>query len=157
MNWEIAASIAEVVSAVAVVVSLVYLAIQIRSNTKTTKANAYQLAIQSEMETAVVFLGHAGTWDKVITGQPISEGEELRAAILLFNLLMLDSERRYQQFTLGYLEAQPWEARYQTLPKIVSLPIFRAWRNSLGAQGHSAGFLRLVDECASKIASSSPR
>ncbi len=39
MNWEAMSTIAEVVSAIAVVVSLVYLAIQLRSNTKALKAN----------------------------------------------------------------------------------------------------------------------
>jgi len=106
MNWELAASIAEVVGAVAVVVSLVYLAIQIRSNTRAAKANAYQLAIQAEMETAVVFTDHADAWDKVMRGAGLAEGAEKRTGILLYNLLMLDSERRYQQYAWGYLQAQ---------------------------------------------------
>jgi hypothetical protein len=151
MSWEVAASIAEVVGAIAVVVSLVYLAVQIRSNTRAAKANAYELAIQSEMETAVVFTEHVEIWDKIITGQPLSEGAEQRAGILLYNLLMLDSERRYQQYARGYLDAQPWEARHRTLPAIVSLPVFRLWRRSLGAQSHSADFLKLVDECAARL------
>ena len=155
MNWDLAASIAEVISAVAVVVSLVYLAIQIRSNTKATKANAYQLAIQSEMDVAVVFIDNASIWDKVVKGEPTSDGEEQRTAILLFNLLMLDSERRYHQYALGYLQAQPWEARRQTLPQIVRLPMFPVWRSSLGARSHSADFLKLVDECAAQVTESS--
>ena len=39
MNWDAMSTIAEVVSAIAVVVSLVYLAIQLRTNTKALKAN----------------------------------------------------------------------------------------------------------------------
>lgn len=41
MNWEIVASAAEVVSAVAVVISLIYLAVQIRHNTLSTNASAH--------------------------------------------------------------------------------------------------------------------
>jgi len=41
MTWEIAATAAEVISAIAVVVSLVYLALQIRHNTVSTNAAAH--------------------------------------------------------------------------------------------------------------------
>jgi hypothetical protein len=40
MNWEAVGAIGETVSALAVVVSLVYLAIQLRTNSQTLKANA---------------------------------------------------------------------------------------------------------------------
>ena len=154
MNWEQAALIAEVVSGIAVVISLIYIAVQIRANTREARANAFQLAIQSEMEVAGVFAEYAATWDRVVRGEPIPEGEERRLAILLFNLLMLDSERRYRQFASGYLQAQSWHARQQTLPLIVGLPIFKDWRESLGAKGHAADFLRLVDECADRVSAS---
>jgi hypothetical protein len=150
MSWEQGAMIAEVVSAIAVVISLIYVAVQIRANTREARANAFQLAIQSEMDVAGVFAEHAATWDRVVKGEPIPDGAERRLAILLFNLLMLDSERRYRQFASGYLQAQSWDARHQTLPLIVRLPIFRDWRESLGAKGHSPDFLQIVDECATR-------
>ena len=40
MNWEAIGSAGEIISAVAVVVSLVYLAVQLRTNSKTLKASA---------------------------------------------------------------------------------------------------------------------
>jgi hypothetical protein len=156
MNWTLAASIAEVIGAIAVVVSLAYLAIQVRANTKATRASAFQTAIQSEMDLATVFVENAAVWDKVVTGAPLAEGEEARSAILLYNMLMLDTARRYQQYAFGYLEAQAWEARRETLPAIVTLPVYAAWRTSLGARGHSAEFLELLDECAASAGGTSP-
>jgi hypothetical protein len=155
MNWPLAASIAEVISAVAVVASLVYLAVQVRANTKATRASAFQTAIQSEMDLATVFVENARVWDKVVTGAPLAEGEEMRAGILLYNMLMLDTARRHQQYAEGYLEAQAWKARRETLPSIVGLPVYRGWRASLGARGHSADFLALLDECAASSGTSS--
>ena len=148
MNWSQAASIADVVSGIAVVVSLIYLAMQIRGNTKATRANAFQGVIRSEMEMAAIFIENAAVWDKVVEGEPIAEGEEMRRAIMLYNMFMLDTVRRYRQYSIGYLEAQAWEARRKTLPSIVKLPIFKEWRKSYGAHGQAADFLKLLDEFA---------
>jgi hypothetical protein len=148
MNWSQAGSIADVVSGIAVVISLVYLSIQVRGNTKATKANAFQGVIRSEMELAEVFIENAAIWDKVVNGEPIAEGEEIRKAIVLYNMFMLDTVRRYRQYSIGYLEAQAWEARRKTLPSIVKLPIFKEWRKSYGAQGQAADFLKILDEFA---------
>jgi hypothetical protein len=155
VNWTVVASIAELIGAVGVIVSLIYLSIQIRSNTRATKSGAYQMTIQSEMDLASVFIEHADVWDKVLTGSPLAGGAETRTGILLYNMLMLDTARRYQQYAFGYLEAQAWDARRETLPTVVALPIFREWRNSLGARGHSADFLRILDECVPDSAEAS--
>jgi hypothetical protein len=150
MTWTEAASIAQVVSGIAVVVSLVYLSIQIRGNTKATKANAFQGVIRSEMEMAEVFIENAAIWDKVVKGEPIAEGEEIRKAIMLYNMFMLDTVRRYRQYSVGFLEAEAWKARRKTLPSIVKLPIFKEWRKSYGAHGQAADFLEILDELAAK-------
>lgn len=150
MNWSQAASIADVVSGIAVVVSLIYLSIQIRGNTKATRSNAFQTAIRSEMDLAAVFIENAEIWDKVVKGAPFAEGEEKRKAIILYNMFMLDTVRRYRQYSVGFLEAEAWKARREALPLIVKLPIFNEWRTSFGAKGHPADFLELLDELAAK-------
>ncbi|MEJ2760741.1 MAG: hypothetical protein P8126_04195 [Gammaproteobacteria bacterium] len=150
MNWSQAGSIADVVSGIAVIISLIYLSIQIRDNTKAARANAFQGVIRSEMELAAVFIENAAIWDKVVQGKTIADGEEMRIAIMLYNMFMLDTVRRYRQYSIGYLEAQAWEARRKTLPSIVKLPIFKEWRKSYGAHGQAADFLELLDDLASR-------
>ncbi len=149
MDWVVAASIAEVVGAIAVVVSLIYLSIQIRAGTKATKAAAFQAVVQSEMDFASIVIENAGTWEKIVTDAPLSEGEETRAAIVLYNLFMLDSERRFHQYNAGYLEAAAWEGRLRSLPLVVKFSIFDRWKSSLGGMAHSADFLELLDELSS--------
>lgn len=151
MNWALITSIADVVGAIAVVISLVYLSVQVRTNTKASKANAFQTAIRSEIDLASIIIEHAGVWDKVVTGAPLAKGEETRTAILLYNMLMLDTAHRYRQYTDGYLDAQAWETRRETLPSIVSFTIFGVWRTSLGARGLPSDFMRLVDEVVSDL------
>jgi hypothetical protein len=152
LNWSTAASIADVISALAVVVSLFYVSLQIRANTRSNKATAFHATIDSEMGLAKMVVEHAGTWDKVMNRQPLAEGEETRRAIAMFNFVMLDAERRFNQFNAGFLEAGAWEGNRNSLPLLVALPLFERWRTSYGALSRSADFLRLLDEIAERAA-----
>jgi hypothetical protein len=66
-------------------------------------------------------------------------------------VLMADTEGRFHQYRSGYLDAQTWEARSSTLPKLVRLPIFEVWRSSPGGASHSADYLELLDALAEKV------
>ena len=50
MNWEAVSSIAEVIGAIAVVVSLIYLAVQVRSGTRDLRTTTRDMAFQKLME-----------------------------------------------------------------------------------------------------------
>ena len=139
------ASVAEIVASVAVILSLVFVGIQLREGNRVTRATANQLAVQSEIDMVTVFLDHAAVWNKIMTGAPIDDEEEMRQAILLLNVFMLDTESRYQHFLSGYLDSPSWEARLNILPEIVNYPVYEVWRSSPGGRAHSAHFLELLD------------
>ena len=142
------ASIAEIVAAIAVVLSLIFVGMQISDANKETRAMTMQSANDAELFAAATFARHAGTWDKILTGQSLADGEEFRTAIVIFNMAMIESENRYQQFNAGYLNAQSWEGSVKSLQSMVLLPIYADWRDSPGGQQHSTDFLELVDRLA---------
>jgi len=144
------ASIAEIIGLVALVPSLIYVGLQIRTGNRETRAATIQSTLSSEMEMIAVLTENAAVWDKVVTGEPLSDGVETRKGILLFKLFMTDSENWYLQFKAGFLESQVWESRLGVLPELVSLPIFESWRPTLGARNHSADFLELLDNLADR-------
>ena len=152
MGLDLYANIAEIVGVIIVIVTLVFLTLQIRQNTRALRSTTIQSVMQSEMGFMSIIVENAGTWDKVITGAPLSSGEETRKAILLYNVFMIDTEVRYHQHKSGYLDPQPWEARLDTLPDIVKLPTFKLWRKSFGGLGHSADFLEILDNLKRKAA-----
>jgi len=47
MNWGLVSSLAEVIGVIAVIVSILYLAVQVRDNTRSVKANARYEAVYS--------------------------------------------------------------------------------------------------------------
>ena len=147
MTLEQYAWLAQLLGSVAVVISLIFVGIQLARANNESRAATMQAAMFREMENSFRFADHAGTWDKVMIGEPL-EGAELRRALGLFNALMTDCEYRYRQFKAGYLDAQTWEARNATLPSIVSLPIFRTWTQVVSGKNHSADFLAMLEDVA---------
>lgn len=144
------ASIAEIVASIGVILSLIFVGLQISEATQETRAATLRSAADSELFMAATVLNHASTWDKVLNREPLASGEESRKGIILFNLLMIESENRYHQFQAGFLDAQSWEGRRSTLEPLAKLPIYAVWRETPGAKGHSDDFLDLLDGFAGK-------
>ena len=142
------ASIAEIIAAIGVILSLIFVGLQINEGNQETRAATIQAASDAEAFMLVTFVNHSETLNKVVTGAPLQSGAETRKGINLYNLIMVTNENRYYQFRSGFLDAPSWEARQSTLQPIVRLPIFKIWRESFGAKGHTAEFLALLDSLA---------
>lgn len=147
------ASAAEIIASIGVVLSLIFVGLQIRDANRETRAATLRSAADTELYMAAEVANHAATWDKLLNGEPLTRGAERRKGIILFNMLMIESENRYHQFNSGYLSAESWEGRLSTLRPLANLPIYRVWRNSPGAKGHSADFLELLDSFAQETPS----
>jgi len=145
MNWEAIGAIGEVIGAFAVVASLIYLAGQIRHNNRLASSNSLQSILQSEMSFASIIIENADIWDRLLQGGTFTDSVERRKAIALYNLYLLDTANRYSQHKAGYLPEQSWEGRLETLHDYVKWPMFKTWRDSLGARSHSTDFLDLID------------
>ena len=108
---QILGNFGEFFGAIAVVVTLFYLALQVRygrdateANTRETRAGTTQAALDSEMFVHSHMLRYADTWEKITSGLPLAEGEEERRGILLMNMLMALNENRFHQIESGYFE-----------------------------------------------------
>ena len=142
------ASVAEIVASIGVIVTLVFVGIELNDANREARAATQQMVIKTEMDMVAVFVANAGTWDKVVTGAPIDEGEEMRKAIALYNLAMLETANRYAQYRSGYIDMEQWENNLKSLPAVTRLPIYERWRQSFGGQGQDAAFLELLDSFA---------
>ena len=145
MSLESWAALAEIIAAVSVIFSLLFVGFQIKEGNRQAQASAKQDAMMAELQMSSVLAEHADVWDRVVTGEDIPEGADRRKAIQLYNILMSESENRFFQFKQGYLEKSTWEARQQTLVITSGLPIYKYWRNSLSGQNHSEDFLKMLD------------
>jgi hypothetical protein len=124
---------------------------QLNEGNRETRAATVQVALKAEMDMMHVMAEHAGTWEKVMAGEPLASGEEMRRGIVIYNLLMTDTEHSYQLFESGYLEEGAWQGRLDSVPILVSLPIFETWKKTAGGISHSPDFLALLDNVKEEI------
>ena len=72
------ANIAEIIGVTLVLVTLVFLTVQIRQNTRAIRSTTIQAVMQSEMALAHILINNADVWNRVLAGEILSEGEEMR-------------------------------------------------------------------------------
>ncbi len=132
-------AIGELLGGVAIIVSLIYVGLQIKHGNRETRANTLQATLDSEMSLQAEAMRYAGTWDKIVTGDHLADGEETRRAILLYNMMMTLYQNRYYQFKTGYLDHPPFTE------EAVMFPLYEIWRASGGAKNRSAEFLEVLD------------
>ena len=105
MNWEAIGAIGEVLGAVGVIASLIYLAIQVRQNTRSVEAATYQSVAESMADSCFRLVG--------------SQTSDLTDRVLLF----LGSIRRYEnlyfQVRRGHLRTEDVEGFINSLVGIL--------------------------------------
>ena len=133
MNWEAIQAGAELVAAMGVVVSLVYLARQVRDNTSSVRTAANQdlmtsfnavMAFPSASEHGARLYRTAvsGSWEELTT-------DEVAASRIVMVQITRVFEQAYLQYRAGFLEEDVWAGwRYQMVLSL-GLPGYAdAWR-----------------------------
>lgn len=166
MRWEAIAAIAELLGAVGVIVSLVFLAFQVRANTRTLRARASydaNLSWSENNERVALTLfqidragqGSVGEeflrlWSPESTPDDFPPGDFVPIALLMRGI----SQRMEAQFWLaqhGLLEETQWEYKAQWFAGAIQFPVIAAWWESELAIGtFSPEFLSALERLAPK-------
>lgn len=134
MNWDAIGAIGETISAIAVVVSILYLAIQIRSNTRATKASAsfdatHSWATSNEQVPQFsdkLLEAFKRTYEPTCNPKEFTDIENIRIGAhnrALFQKL----EGQYYLFKFGYLAFGVWEKRSAWANGLIQLPYYSNW------------------------------
>jgi hypothetical protein len=129
VNWDALGAIGELVGAAAVVLTLGYLAVQIRQGSKSSRQQSYNdlvtrrtnllnKMVESDNVTAIVIAGMRGDAMKEI------EAQRFTSWSLNYVSHMQDV---YLQWRAGLVEENVWLAERQFLAVLVELPGFAAW------------------------------
>ena len=157
MNWDAIGAMGEVLGAIAVVVSLVYLAFQIRQNTrqidentKAAQAAAFDSSITNTFLARQSILENADVSRIYLEGSndpaSLSEEDRVRYRLTVHNVLGALWNMQSQS-QVGELASETWNAQLATLKRIVSTPGFRwFWENY--SQEFGASFQKIVEDLA---------
>jgi len=139
------ASIAEIIGAGGVILSLIFVGIQLGEGNRETRLATLQAATDSEMTLQGEFLRYADIWQKINLSLPLEE-DEVRRGIVLYQMTMTEFANRHHQFEAGYFDDAWWESRQLAMTRVLKRAFFETWRTSVGASLHSPIFLKIVDD-----------
>ena len=151
MSWDIVSVVSDVVSAIAVVVSLIYLGIQVRSNTRATKASAsfdathsWATFNESALENPELLSATLKAFDPEVGAEDLS-AEERQLVSIAARALFQKLEGQYYLYKHGYMEPQLWKCRLDWARGLVVLPVFSTWwRSELDQKVFSPEFSQAI-------------
>ena len=151
MNWTAIGTVAEVVAAVAVVVSLVYLAAQIRQSTKSVRA-ATEMEAASHWSQLHSRVAHSPDmsriWDVGHTDPDQLTAQEQQRFIWFVCEYFFLVEGLYRQYDHGFLSESSWTAHETTLLGLLQNDLLMRWWKS-GVSPFSRDFVAHVNRAAS--------
>ena len=129
MSWEAISAVSEIVGAVAVVVGLIYVAAQIRQNTKLMRAAAKQSLTEASQNFIYTAIDRSEEWVKLMTGDDPSTPEEEARMSLLVRAMLRGFESQCYQRESGLLEDDEWRALQAAIRDLCSSPgVNRYWQ-----------------------------
>ena len=150
MSWEALGALGELVGAAAVVVSLVYLAMQVRAGARATQA-------ETEMEAARMWsefharVAHSPDmtriWDLGHTDPSAMSDRERQRFVWLVAEYFFLVEGLFKQQQRGFLSTGTWSAHERTLAGVLENEIVREWWSS-GVSPYGDAFRQHVDRLA---------
>jgi len=147
MNWNAVSAIAEIVGSASVVVTLIYLAVQVRLGTKATQGASIQaastldqdflLAVSQNPATAQIWVTYMETPDK------LSHEQKLQGGFLMATVARR-LENIHLQKRLGTLSPESWQSRQNLFAGIARCQGFEEFLVSPPAALMSADFLEYM-------------
>lgn len=135
------ASMAEIIGALAIVISLVFVGLQINDSNREARAATTQSVLDAEIAFQSELLRHGDIWVTVVLDGDYSDKVKLLKAKVLFNISMTLLDNRFQMMKSGYLPISN-----ESLRRKVAMPFYEIWREAPPAERRSKEFLEYMDK-----------
>ena len=145
MNWEAIGAIGETIGALAVVVTLAYLAVQIRQNNDLLRSGSRQALVTNDITSLSVNMRNADVFAKFAEMGELSAEEQMQLSFI-FALDLRNREFEYFQYKNGLLDEETWLAYRHVILINHASELGRKWWDRVGRGIVDPGFAKLVDE-----------
>lgn len=152
MNWEAIGAIGEVLGALAVVVSIVYLAIQIRLNSKLLQSAAQDsvsIKYSETMQMAGASPENAAVFHKGLLTPRELDPEQTTHFLLMIGNTFIQMDYTHQLYLEGNLHKDRWGTLFQSVQHYISMPGGRFYWKVQGRNiihGEGSEFSKLVEK-----------
>jgi hypothetical protein len=144
MNWEALSAISDIVGAGAILVTLIYLAVQMRQNTATVQASTRQAILQEDQALGYRVLDEPEIL--LLRYKPeLTDEEKIRLSMYLTTFFRL-RESNWRQYRNGVLDEATWNSYKGSIRAFASASV-RTWSDHpMVAQTIDPEFLSMVKE-----------
>jgi hypothetical protein len=143
MNLSDLANLSQIIAAVGVVISIVYLAVQIRGNTKVVSAQARHALSDFALRFSIFRAEHADRFAKLERGVDLTDGDRVFHYWSHIQLLLY-SETYFHHHELGLIPDAHWRGHARSMTKYIQSAGFREVWGDIGP-GFSEDFARWLD------------
>jgi len=147
MNWEAIGASAEVVGVVAILASLIYVAIQIRQNNEQQRIQSYQAWVAANMELNMAALDPSmarifveGNMDSANLNN-----DTFTPYGMWYTGLMQMAQTTDYLYRAGSLDQELWETELDRAAMILAVPGVRQWWDAGGKTQHTPTFVELIE------------
>jgi flagellar biosynthesis component FlhA len=145
-NWTKWSSIAEIVSSVAILITLIYLAIQTQQSADAINSQTRQSLIASAQFEQSIWIEHPELTALIIDN---SVEMTLEQKVQLDSLMLLALSRRefaFQEYQAGVLDESIWADEKEIIRLLLGTERTRSWWNSIGQYGWGQEFVDVIQE-----------
>ncbi len=144
MDWNRLAAISEVLSSVAILVTLIYLAIETEQNAEAIQASTRQAMLDADQEYLMYFADNP----EILTlrYKPELTDEEKGRLSATWITFMRIRENNWIQHQNGVLDDLTWQSYRNSIVASMSGPRARLWWRNVGATLFDAEFASMVDD-----------
>ncbi len=129
MNWNAISAIADVIGVIAIVVSLIYVSVQIKQNTKVARAATRQAISESTENLGSDLISNgeiAEIFVKHLSGKELSPVENLRLQARCYRD-MQHWENIHYQYSEGLVSKDQWEGFRKNLFSLLAIDAYREY------------------------------
>jgi len=130
MNWDAIGAVGEILGAIAVFVSLVYLAIQTKNNTKALRSSAFHQVRESFSEVSLSMVEDTSLAllvNRAISNDPSLNEEEIIRYNYFLTTFFRRGESAYFQSSEGTLQMETWMGIKETIVVALRNDYGQAW------------------------------
>ena len=147
MNWEAIGAVGEIAGAIGVIITLIYLALQIRQNTRASRIASFQAStemLNSVSQSIATNSELAEILDVLSSGSRELTPSEFQRFSFLTLSLFRSWETAFYQRTEGMALQQSWERYEGSIRNQLSMPQVREWWRT-GSFGFTTDFKNHID------------
>lgn len=149
MTLEQYAYLAEIIGVVIVVVTLLYLAVQVRQGANLLRSESRQALLNNTREHLKGYLDNADLFDRLDGEETLSKTDQLRFSALWITNMRL-REHEWFQYRDGILDEETWRSYREIIRLTLSSKKHRTWWAEMKGV-FDPSFVKIVDEFIAEI------